>query len=70
VLHRDDAAGGILDDEYPILPINGLKVADVLAQRMAREGYPSVQNYLATLDEGHEDQLQLGSPAETLSTEQ
>lgn len=62
----DSSQQEILEDEYPILKINGLQLARVVNELASEAGHQSVQSYLDWVDSQHEDWLQTRDPEEIL----
>lgn len=56
----------IIEDEYPIMLINGLRLAEVLNQIMHDGGYASLKQYLDVIDEQYENTVQIRKPDELL----
>jgi len=56
----------IIEDEYPIMLINGNKLAETLIKIMHDEGYPNLQKYLNDLDSKYIDMVKTRRPDELL----
>jgi len=56
----------IIEDEYPIMLINGLKLAQTLLKIMHDDGYSDLKKYLDDLDSQYEKLIQIRRPDELL----
>lgn len=56
----------IIEDEYPIMLVNGLKLAELLIKIMYDNGYSSLRKYLDIVDEQYEKLVQVRRPDELL----
>ena len=56
----------IIEDEYPIMLINGLKLAQTLLKIMHDDGYSDLKKYLDDLDSKYENLIQIRRPDELL----
>lgn len=56
----------VIDDKYPIVLINGLRLAEEVLKIVYGEGYATVRSFLEILDTMYEDKVQLRKPEEVL----
>ena len=56
----------VIEDAYPILLINGLRLAAVVLQLVNDEGYASLDNLLRTVDSEYDAQVLQRRPEELL----
>jgi hypothetical protein len=56
----------IIEDEYPIMLINGKKLAEVVSKILHDEGYSELEAYLEYLDSRFDGQIQIRRPEELL----
>jgi hypothetical protein len=56
----------IIEDEYPIVLINGLKLADTVMQILHDEGYKDLNKYLDELEEKYKSMVMVRKPDELL----
>lgn len=56
----------IVEDEYPILLINGKKIAKTILEIVHKEGHASVVSYLEEIDAQYESMRKARRPEELL----
>jgi hypothetical protein len=56
----------VLEDQYPILLVHGLRLAQEVSELALRAGFGSVDNYLDYIDAQHDSWLQARRPEEVL----
>lgn len=56
----------VIEDQYPILMINGLRLAQEVLLLVHENGYPDVNSYLEWIDGQYESKIQSRSPEEIL----
>ncbi|HLG33875.1 MAG TPA: restriction endonuclease [Bacteroidia bacterium] len=56
----------IIEDEYPIMLINGLKLAETVLKILHDEGYPDLKKFLDELDSKYDDMVQIRRADELL----
>lgn len=61
-----DAQREIIEDEYPILLVPGLKLVQEVIELTAEAGFKDVIEYLNFIDQGYKDKLQSRNPKEIL----
>lgn len=58
----------VIEDQYPIVMVDGLRLAKELAQAMSEEGLRDVKELLDRIDSGYEASLARRAPEEILLT--
>ncbi|MFA5296364.1 MAG: restriction endonuclease [Methanoregulaceae archaeon] len=56
----------IIEDSYPILLINGKKIAELTLKIVHDDGYPSLASFLADIDTQYENKVKIRRPEELL----
>lgn len=56
----------IIEDSYPILLINGKKIAETSLKIIHDDGYPSIESFLADVDTQYENKIKTRRPEELL----
>ena len=56
----------IIEDKYPILLINGLKLARIVNSLILKEGFKSLRDFLEEIDNGYEGKIARRNPEEIL----
>jgi hypothetical protein len=56
----------IIEDSYPILLINGKKIAEIALKIVHDDGYPSIESFLADVDTQYDDKIKTRRPEEML----
>lgn len=62
----DSSQREVIEDQYPILMVHGLRLAREVAELMSSTGFSSLSAYLDHIDSQHDDWLQARRPEEIL----